>query len=341
MAASRAFLGICIIGLFSLAEPVRGETYSVVLHGKVTMPDGSPPPVRGAVERVCSDGTGSAPGPLVDKKGEFIWRMDVDPMRTRACLIQATHAGYMSTSVDISAMNGYLSRDIFLQPIVISSKTADPYAIIINDSAVPFYAISASQKALKALNAKNELEAIQQFQIAVHAAPKFVQGWHALGVLMEFQNNFKEAQKDYERAIEADPKFLPPYMTLARLHIKDKDWENAAKAAESLIKLDKKHLYPEIYLHQAVAQYGLKNFDEAAASALESIRLDPYHKTPRTEYVLGRILEAKGDLEGARQHISKYLELDKQAPDMEMIRIQLQNLGKKEAGGIVPDLENL
>ena len=58
------------------------------------MPDGSPPPFTAGIERICSDAAGSAPGPITDKKGEYLWRMDVDPLRSRACFIRATHPGY-------------------------------------------------------------------------------------------------------------------------------------------------------------------------------------------------------------------------------------------------------
>jgi hypothetical protein len=54
---------------------------------------------------------------------------------------------------------------------------------------------------------------------------------------------------------------------------------------------------------------------------------------PRAEYVLGRILEAKGDVTGAREHMSKYLELDKKAPDPEAIQVHLKGLGNSGSGG--------
>jgi Tfp pilus assembly protein PilF len=86
-----------------------------------------------------------------------------------------------------------------------------------------------------------------------------------------------------------------------------------------------------------VARYQLKDLDGAAASALEAIKL----KIPRAEYVLGRTLEAKGNAAGAREHISKYLEEDKDAPDAGTIRAHLENIGKPGAVGVEPDLEHL
>src|SRR5689334_4322535 len=84
MAALRVCFGICLATSFLFSvRPAAAEVYPLIIKGKVTMPDGSPPPFAAGIERVCSDSQGSAPGPLTDKKGEYLWRMDVDPLRTR------------------------------------------------------------------------------------------------------------------------------------------------------------------------------------------------------------------------------------------------------------------
>jgi tetratricopeptide (TPR) repeat protein len=190
---------------------------------------------------------------------------------------------------------------------------------------------------MKALDSSNFPEAAAQMQAAVAAAPKFAVGWHALGVVQEKQQKLAEARDAYEHAVEADPKMFQAYVTLARLCLKTKDWQGAAKAADALIKADSKKTIPEIYLHQAVARYGLKDLDGAAASAQEAIQ----RKVTRAEYVLGRTLEAKGDAAGAREHITKYLEQDKATPDAELIRTHLQNMGKADSAGPEPELELL
>jgi hypothetical protein len=94
----------------------------LILKGKVTMVDGSPPPTSVGIERVCR-GYGSAPGPITDKKGEFSWRMDVDPMRTRSCSLHATLKGYTSNSIDISGLNTYNSE---LPPLVLTPTVTAP-----------------------------------------------------------------------------------------------------------------------------------------------------------------------------------------------------------------------
>jgi len=106
-----------------------------------------------------------------------------------------------------------------------------------------------------------------------------------------------------------------------------KDWQGAAKASDALIKADSKKTFTEIYLHQAVARYALKDLDGATASAQQAIQL----KSTRAEYVLGRILEAKGDAAAAREHMSKYLDMDKNTSDAALIRTHLENIGKTPA----------
>jgi Flp pilus assembly protein TadD len=338
MATLRWFLGACLVATLLLSvQPAAAEVYPLIIKGKVTMADGSPPPFTTGIERVCSDLQGSAPGPITNKKGEYLWRMDVDPLRSRSCVIRATHAGYTSTSIDVSALNGYISTVTTLDTIVLIPQVADPYTIVSSSSGIPSRAGRPWKAAMKALDDNNLAEAATQMQAAVQAAPKFAVGWHALGVVLDKQQKLPEARDAYEHAIEADPKMLAPYVTLTRLCLKTKDWQGALKTAEALIKVDSKTAYPEIYLHQAVAHYGLKDYDGAMASVQEAID----RKIPRAEYVLGRILEAKGDAAGAREHISKYLDLDKNTPDADMIRAHLQIIGKPEAAAPEPELLEL
>src|SRR5437660_12508129 len=124
----RPILGGCL-----LAALVLDENYPLIIRGKVTMADGSPPPKSVGIQRICSDGQGSAPGPLTDKKGEYLWRMDVDPMRTRVCRIESSLPGYASSAVDISTLNGYNNTAVTLAPIVLTASSGDPYVIITSE----------------------------------------------------------------------------------------------------------------------------------------------------------------------------------------------------------------
>jgi hypothetical protein len=329
------------VALLGFTGSAAADVYSVILHGKVVMPDGSPPPVTMGIERICSDGFGSAPGTLTDKKGEYIWRMDIDPLETRDCKIRATHTGYTSSSVEVSGVDT-THTTLDLPPITVRASVADAYAIIVTDP--PGRAKKdwdAAMKALDAPDGPDSAGAAQHLEAAVAASPKYAPGWHALGIVDERLKKLPEAKDAYEHAIASNPKLLPSYVTLLRVNIKLKDWDGAEKAAAALLKADPKHSYPEVYLHQAVARYGLKDYNAAEASVQEAIRLDPDHKRPREEYVLGRILEAKGDVNGAKEHIAKYLTLDPAPPDLDLVKGHLGLIGKPEAADVDPQLEPL
>ncbi len=325
--------------LFSALRIAVAENYPVIIRGKVTLPNGSPPPMRVGIERHCSDGQGSAPGPLTDKNGEYLWRMDVDPMRTRACVIRATHTGYTSTSIDISALNGYLSTTTTLGTIVISSPADDPYTIIMSDSNMPLRSKGDLKAAMKALDNRNHDEAIARFQQGMAKEPKYAAGWHALGVVLDHENSLKESREAFEKALAADNKFLAPYLTLVHTCSKLKDWECVIKTSDALGKADKKKPYPDVYFHKAIASYMLNDLDQAASAIQDVLRLDSAHRISRAEYVWGRILEAKGDINGAKEHMNMYLSLDKSVPDSEAIRLHITNLGKTPSQGPEPELD--
>jgi Flp pilus assembly protein TadD len=331
------FLGAASLGFTGSAA---ANTYPVILHGKVVMKDGSPPPVIMGIERVCSDRNGSTNGTVTDKKGEYIWRMEIDPLEERDCKIRATHDGYASTSVEVSGVDT-THTTLDLPPIVVSASVADPYAIIIIASAIPGRSKKDWEAAMKALDTPDFAEAARHLEAAVAVSPKIAPAWHALGVVDERLKKQPEARAAYEHAIESDPKLLPSYVTLLRLCIKMKDWDGAEKAAAALLKADPKHSYPEVYLHQAVAQYELKDYNGAEASVQEAIRLDPGYTRPRAEYVLGRILEAKGDSSGAREHMTKYLQLDPAPSDLDLVKGHLQLIGKPGDADVDPALEPL
>lgn len=334
------FSAILLASSCWLTQFAAADTYPVILHGKVVMDDGSPPPVVVSIERVCSDVNGSMPGVLTDKKGEYIWRMNIDPLESRNCVIRATHAGYSSTEVEVSGVDT-THTTLELPPIKIHASAADPYTLNFSPNNITLRAKGDWNAAIKSLDAQNLSDVAQHLEAVVAASPKAPQAWHALGVVDDKLDKPAEARAAYEHAISVDSKMLPAYVTLTRLCIKTKDWSCAARTADALIKVDSKHSYPEIYLHQAVARYELKDLAGAEESVQEAIRLDPKYQRPRAEYVLGRILEAKGDMAGAKEHMAKYLQMDPAPQDIQSVRAHIDNIGKPGAGVADPDLELL
>lgn len=335
----RLFAAICLISCIpAFIPPAAAEAYEVILKGKVVMRDGSPLPSGIGIQRHCDDVVGSAPGPLTSKKGEFTWHMDADSMATRSCYLEAAVKGYESTRIDISSLDGFSSKVKELPPLVLSKTGGDPRVVKNGDEDVPPAAHSAWVAAIKADNAGNYPEFAVQLTKVVAAAPKFARGWHTLGIAYEALQMTNEARDAYQHAIQADPKMVVSYVTLSRMDVLAKDWQGAETAAQGAIRLDPKKTFPEVYLHQAVARYELKDYAGAEASVKEALGLAG-KETSRAEFVLGRILDAKGDSAGARQHIAKFLAENPKTPDADLIKGYMDVIGKSEAAGVNPDLE--
>jgi len=336
-----ASLAGVVSGLFVLILPAAAN--SLLMRGKVVMEDGSIPNRSVRIERFCADIGGQGVS-QTDKKGNYLWVMEVDPLSARACVLRAAIIGYDSTVIDISAFNW--STDPNLPPMVIRPRAAgssNADANIFFEDAIPLPARNAWNNAQKLIQKKSWQAAERELRTAVMLAPKFSRGWNALGFVCANQNKPADARDAFQHVVELDPKSLDALMDVARESIAANDWDTAERTAAILIKQDTKQRYPEIYLHQATARYYLKDFDGAETSAQTGIGLDRKREVPRMEYVLGVILEAKSDFPAAREHLTQYLELDPKATNAAEVRTRIENLGKPRPASqeavLVPRLE--
>lgn len=329
------FCLLCLVqvGLVQVCLGQAADYYHLIVQGNVIMPDGSPPPKPVGIQRICSDIQGSASGPITDKKGHYLWQQDLAPADTRACYMEANLPGFVSTHVDITSLKlgDYRQGQVLNMPDIVlgpRDSGAANQTSLVSDDQVPGKAKAPYKAAAKALEANQPDEAIKQLQLAVKAVPKFADGWVVLGQVYEQQHMLMEARDALQHAIEADPKLISPLLRLARIDNKLGDWSAAAKNEDAMLKTDAR-FYPEIYLQQAITRTELKDYAGAEQSAKTALSLDikGVH-VKRAEYVLGRIALAKGDLDGAKQHMAAYIQLDPASPDIDRIQTQMENLGK-------------
>jgi Ca-activated chloride channel family protein len=321
----------------------------LVLRGKVVMEDGSIPDRPVSIERHCGDNTHEHIA-ATNARGEYIWHANVnsssaallvsDTLMTAggvmsnavpngSCVLRAALRGYESNFIQVDDLNSFSNP--ILPVLVLSRRGSQPNFDMLSGSSVPRGVSNSWSRAAKAVHAQNWPEAERNLRAAVQAAPRFAPGWNALGNVLLYEQKESEARQAYQRAIEADPRTLAPYLLLSRLSVAAQDWDAAAQSSAALIKADTKKQFPEGYLYQAIARYHRKDLEGAEASAMEAVRLDKNHDVPRTEYVYGLILAARHDFGPAREHMSRYLQLDPRASDAEAVRSRLQGLGKPEA----------
>jgi len=129
------------------------------------------------------------------------------------------------------------------------------------------------------------------------------------------------------KALDADPKMASPYIQLGMLAAEQRQWEDAARNLDRALKLDPID-YPEAWYVDAVADFNLKLYDAAEASARQYIGFNARNLNPRAHYLLGITLIKKRNDVAAIAELRTYIQLDPNAPDMGMVKQQLAEVEK-------------
>lgn len=185
----------------------------------------------------------------------------------------------------------------------------------------------AYDKGMDQLKKKKDAEAEKDFEKAVEIYPKYSTAWFELGKLKEGEKDVEGARKDYAQALAADPKYINPYRQLTGISVKEQNWKDVSDTTSRLIKLDPVD-FPDAYFYNGVANYYLKNWDEAEKSAREAQKLDPNNRMPKTTQLLGAILAEKQDYAGAAEQMKKYLALVPEGQESDLAKKQLADLEK-------------
>jgi len=330
---------VAVLALALTTWPGAAEMLN--LRGRVVMEDGSQPGRAILVSRYCEGMDHIVQQVLASPKtGEYYIRLDVNrfgevytQMTNGGCHLEAESKGFVSTRVDLTDRNsikGFTTIvDIVLSP-------AAPGATPLENAPVPHGAARQWTAAIKLLNAGSWAQAETQLRTVVQIAPNFTAGWVALGTACRGERNSEAARKAFERAVQLDPKRLLAYSMLLDTEIDTGAWKEALETSQKLMAADSKHLYINAYIQNAAALYALQDYDAATARINEAIRLDKHLEYPRTECILGLILEARGDLPSAGGHLRHYIEAHPRAGDVEFVKNRLANLGKSPPADLAP-----
>ena len=213
-------------------------------------------------------------------------------------------------------LKGYRTTVVTLrnEAVIVLKRIGDSEGSMVSMTALkaPEPAKKAFGKGVAAMIDQKWAVAQKNFERAVEIYPDYAAAWTNLGMVFKEQSDPKEARTAWERAVAADPKYVKPYMYLARLALEQRRMEDAANIAGRALALNPVE-FPAVYYYDASANFNLNRFDLAEKSARRAIELDTNHELPRAEFLLGSVLAAKGDRNGALQHMRKYLEISPKA----------------------------
>ena len=343
------------------------QTRPIYLSGKVMLDDGTPPPGPVTIERVCNGNAraqgytdskgrfsfqfGQTQGVMQDASvgssggmggygGQTSQPGGINGNRSpggfgdsgqgsrdlMGCEIRANLPGFRSDSVNLG------SRRVFDNPdlgTIILHRMANVEGVSISMVSLlaPKDAKKAYDKGQDLLKKNKDEEAEKNFEKAVDIYPKYSTAWFEIGKLKESRKDVEGARKAYAQALAADPKYINPYRQLMGISVKEQNWRDTSDTTSRLIKLDPVD-FPDAYFYNAVANYYLKNWDEAEKSAREAQKLDPNNRIPKTAQLLGAILTEKQDYAGAAEQLKRYLTLVPEGQDSDLAKKQLADLEK-------------
>ena len=350
-------------GSFPGNSPLDQE-HVVFLSGKVVMDDGTLPPDPVAIQMVCN----AMPHTIAytDAKGHFNADLSDRSLMTRfadasdgsdgfdhplgaqglnsqlsptqaggmglsrqdlmSCELQASQAGFRSDVVQLATRRRMDNPDV---GTFILHRLAGVRGLTISATSAlaPKDAKKALEKGVKAEAAKKWPEAQKQLEKAVAVYPKYAAAWYELGNVQRVQNDLAGARESYAKALEADSKFVMPYGALAAMAANEKKWQEVADNSNHLLQLDPID-FPEAWVYNAVAYYGLRKWDLAEKSAKEGLSHDPKHRYPKLNQVLGAVLAMEKDYSGSAQNFRDYLRYAPNATDVDQVKQELANLDK-------------
>jgi len=329
----------------------------IFLSGRVMLDDGTPPPNRVAIQRICST-TPRTEG-YTDSRGYFSIQLGsnssdslqdastsglpdfgdpsgrssnsplgggISERQLMNCELRAYLAGYQSQSVSLANRRALDNPDlgtILLHRLGASEGTT----VSATTLAAPKDAKKAYEKGLD-LAKKNKMdEARASLEKAVALYPRYSVAWHTLGKLQVAQGQLDAARQSFDQSVQADPKYVLPYVEIAQLQMRAREWQQLADTSEKATQLDP-FSYPQVFFYNAVANYNLHKAAAAEESVRRAQKLDTRHQIPQVSHLLGVILADRQDFTAAAEQMRDYLKFAPEAQDASTVRTQLEQLEK-------------
>jgi tetratricopeptide (TPR) repeat protein len=258
------------------------------------------------------------------------------------CQLQAELAGFSSQTVELGSRAGLMnSIDVGRVPLHRLAHV-DGSSISVTSALAPTAAQKAFAKGLEQEKKSKWDDAQKSFEKAVEIYPRYATAWYQLGCLQlhkalsnqsqtELQNQAAQSAKhSFEQSVAADPKYVNPFDGLAQLAMLAHEWRNVIDITGKLVSLNPVN-FPDAYYDSAVANYNLKNFEDAEKSALQGIRVDEAHQIPRLQYLLAMIHLQKQNYQAASEHMQLFLSLARQPDDLELAKKGMAEIEKSSA----------
>ena len=147
------------------------------------------------------------------------------------------------------------------------------------------------------LNSNRVEEAIRYLNKSLALSPRNFLAWNALGLAQSMKGNFQEATTAFQKSLESNPKFTEAHNNLGTIYQESGFLD---KAEQEYIKALEDANYPSRelpYYNLARLYFLMGRIDESFENVQRAIQIKK--RLAMAHDLKGKILESKGDIEGA------------------------------------------
>lgn len=164
----------------------------------------------------------------------------------------------------------------------------------------------------------------REYETVVQAWPLYAEAHNNLGVVYKELGMYDQAMTELKKALALNPNYPRAYHNLGVLYQVKGDWQQATKNYEMALSLDRYHVGS--YNNLGLVYRSEKRSHEAREILEKALAIDP--ALPQTHYNLALVLEELGELDSARFHYQKFIDLAKDENHrlVETVRAHLQGL---------------
>jgi tetratricopeptide (TPR) repeat protein len=324
---------------------------SILISGKVVLPDGSEVGEPVAIQTICRGRKRTET--YSDSRGRFSFTFgvrdstayvdfaDADTMGGQAprtgenrslqeCDLQAVLPGFFSELVHLGLRARESSNSDIGQVVIRPLAPVEGHTISATSLMAPEPARKALEKGKKQAEKEQWDDARKSLEKAVQIYPRYAAAWFELGRVQLQKNDFASAQKSFEQSVAADAKYVNPYLGLMNCALQAQNWPGVVDSTNKLLALDPvSHL--EAWYYNGAGQYQAHNFDAAEKSLREGLKLDGEHHIAKLDYVLGLVLMQKRDFPGAAEHMRAFLKLTSDPNEIAEAQKRLQEIDQFSA----------
>ena len=330
---------------------------NIVLSGKVVMDDGTEVPGVAAVQTLCkgqkrtvthTDPSGKFSFELVEQASSLpsiaggvvdasVGSNDGLPIgdspsplhnrrQWRECAVLADLVGFTSEPVELISRvdnNGgnlgslVLHRIANVQGLTISATSA----------AAPEDAKKALAKGYEQEKKDQLNTAFEAFQKAVELYPQYAVAWFELGRINLAKGDIAAAKLAFGKSVEADAHYVSPYLGLAQIGIQQQKWQDVAVLSGKVVEMNPIN-FPSAWLYNGYANFYMGRMADAQKSALAGLKIDPEHRVPKLEYLLGMVLMEVKDYPGATTHMQTFLKVVSDPREIAEAKKQLAQISR-------------